>query len=181
MGEQRRIHAQTLTASDFEPFGRAVGLTEGRSADVGGEGWACWCPVGALQDEGPLEIGLVRSEARPLVVEALERHLDREEFVYALEQPVIQVVALTSPGGGAPDATSAKAFLVLPGQGVIMAPGVWHGVGLPAGERAITYGFILAEAGEEPGAGSPWVTFAEGEVLRIDPRPLDSTRAGGAA
>lgn len=176
MGEIRSIDVQKITAAGFASFGRVVGRIDERPPDTGGEGWACWCPVGVLHDAAPLEIGLVRTSQRPLLVKSMELHLDREEWVYALSQPVIQVVALSAADNtDLPDVKSARAFLIKPGQGVVIRPGVWHGVGLPAGDRDVVYGFVLSRSkAETQEAENPWVGFAHGAVVRVVADSLES-------
>ncbi|NIV38491.1 MAG: hypothetical protein GWN58_56470, partial [Anaerolineae bacterium] len=122
----------------------------------------------------PLSVGIVRTDPRPLLIEALERHLDREEWVYVLNQSMIQVVALSMPAAPhQPSAESVKAFLLEPGQGVIMDRGVWHSAGLPVGDQSVYYGFVLGRSRSDTGAeGNPWVPFAGHErvVLEVQPR-----------
>jgi ureidoglycolate lyase len=112
----------------------------------------------------------VRTDPRPLQVEALERHDDREEWVYALDQPVVQVVALSAPGQpDRPDAASVAAFLLRPGQGVVVERGIWHSAGLPAGQRSVYYGFVLGPARPDaPPPTNPWIPFAGGECIILE-------------
>jgi len=176
MTRERRIAIQPIAEAALAPFGRAVGISSSdshaaaRPPDAAGDGWACWYPVGELRDAAPLLIGLVRTDPRSLQVEALERHDDREEWVYALDQPVVQVVALSASGQPDwPDAASAAAFLLQPGQGVVVERGVWHSAGLPAGQRSVCYGFVLGPP--RPGAPpttNPWIPFAGGERLILE-------------
>lgn len=170
MTQARRIAIQPIAEATFGPFGRVVGHVTARPPDAAGDGWACWYPVGELRDAAPLLIGLVRTDPRPLQVEALERHDDREEWVYALDQPVVQVVALSAPGQpDRPDAASVAAFLLRPGQGVVVERGIWHSAGLPAGQRSVYYGFVLGPARPDaPPPTNPWIPFAGGECIILE-------------
>ena len=98
----------------------------------------------------------------------MERHLAREEWVFALDSPLVQTVAhsaATDPDR--PDPQTLAAFLIRPGQGVIMAPGIWHSVGLPPGRQDICYGFVLAEPKLHPDENSGWVDFAGHAEVRL--------------
>ena len=167
MTEERRIAVCPITPEDAAAYGQVVSVSDGQPFDNAGDGWGCWYPVGELNGAAPLLVGIVQSDPRPLVIEALECHADRQEWVYALDQAMIQVVAHSAPGGPSrPDAQTARAFLLQPGQGLIMAPGVWHAVGLPAGECSIRYGFVLGKPDPNaPADENPWVPFARGARL----------------
>jgi len=173
MTQERRIAIQPIAEAAFAPFGRVAGHVTARPPDAVGDGWACWYPVGELRDAAPLLVGLVRTDSRPLQVEALERHAEREEWVYALDQPVVQVVVLSAPGEPEqPDAASAAAFLLQPRQGVVVERGVWHSVGFPAGDESAYYGFVLGQPRSDAEVtGSPWVPFA-GDAYVIIECPL---------
>jgi ureidoglycolate lyase len=163
-----QLTLEPLTQEAVSSFGRMTGITSQEPPDLSGEGWFCWYPAGDLQAGAP-QLGLVRADPRPLVVEALERHQDREEWVYALDRPYIQVVALSAAADpGKPDANTARAFLIEPGQGLVMNRGIWHAVGLPAGEATTYYGFALGETGPDPeAANSGWVSFANAAAVTV--------------
>lgn len=64
------------------------------------------------------------ANADPLV-NRLEKHPLTQQAVVPLIGTVIQIVA-TSNSAGMPDMASIRAFRLIPGIGLCMAPGVWH-------------------------------------------------------
>jgi ureidoglycolate lyase len=162
------IPLEPLSPQAFSPFGQVLMPLPGQPADTSGAGWQCWYPLARMAQGIDWQIGLVRTEPRPIVLDALERHLARPEWVLALDKPLIQTVALSGPQeAGAPDASTSKAFLIQPGQGVLLAAGVWHGVGLPAGKETTQYGFVLAAQPPDPHENSGWVSFSGNVTVKI--------------
>jgi ureidoglycolate lyase len=162
------IALEVLREDRAAPFGRLTGTAARPTPDITGDGWVCWYPAGEPDESAP-QLGIVRTEPRPLVVTVMERHQDREEWVYALDRPYIQVVALSTPDDPQrPDISTARAFRIEPGQGLIMARGIWHAVGLPAEDQSTLYGFLLGKPGSDPeAANSGWVPFGGGAQVVI--------------
>lgn len=163
------VHVQSTDVENLKEYGKVTTADAGRRPDSSGEGWSCWYPIGELSRGEARLIGVVHSEPHPLVLEAMESHLDREEWVFALDQPVIQVVALSSDRSPrCPDPATARAVYLKPGQGMIIAPGTWHAVGLPAAGEPIQYGFLLGRpTGKDQDCG--WVKFADDAILHVIP------------
>lgn len=121
------IDIQELTAPAFAPFGVALGVAEpaaGPDAYLSVDS-DFWHEHGFDAGGGEPELLWVRYRSREPRIRRLEAHLLTEQAVVPLTGPIVQIVAL-SDGGGAPDATGARAFRVAPGQGVLMRPGCWH-------------------------------------------------------
>jgi ureidoglycolate lyase len=98
----------------------------------------------------------------------MERHLQREKWVFALDKPLIQSVALSSEEQPQqPDPQSLRAFLLQPGQGVLIEAGVWHTAGLPTVEENILYGFVLGEEPDDPQENSGWIDLPENTLVKI--------------
>lgn len=157
-----------LTREAFAPFGQAVPKPAGRPTSAG-EAFDCWFGVGTLHGRD-LRLGQVLAR-RPAggVVEAMERHPDIELLMPATG-PLVQVVA---PGRDLADpleqarAGEAVAFLLEPGEAVVVAPGVWHAAAMPAGPETL-YWFAGLPHLPEPGReASPWIAFAGGARIAI--------------
>lgn len=58
-------------------------------------------------------------------VPQLEKHLLTQQAIVPLTGEVVHVVAGSTPDG-APDLASLAAFVIVPGQGICMAPHCWH-------------------------------------------------------
>jgi ureidoglycolate hydrolase len=171
MGKERVVFAQPLVESAIEVFGRAVRRETGAPPSASGAGWSCWFPLGQLHESAPLEIGLVQTEPRSLVVGAMERHPDREEWVYAIDQPLIQLVSLSEAADTRrPDPDRARAFFLQPGEGIIMARGTWHAPGFPATNLVTLYGFALSKPVPDSVAETEgWIDFRGGDTVRVQP------------
>ncbi|TCV60259.1 ureidoglycolate lyase [Neorhizobium sp. S3-V5DH] len=118
-----------LSETDFEPFGTMLGKPYPKAPDPAAFSNAAtdfWQEH--LFDAGPggeVEILWVNYWNPDLSIGVFENHLLTEQAVAPLIGSITQVVALSGPDG-LPDRSTAKAFLIEPGQGVCMNPGVWH-------------------------------------------------------
>ena len=91
-----------------------------------------WSDLAHYAIDGETEIGLctvVRQEA-PRVT-WMERHDRTPEFLVPLDAPFVLPVM--------DDAGAVQAFRVERGEAVVISPGVWHSVCLPAGADSATY------------------------------------------
>jgi len=165
----KRIIALTLIDDpEVEKFGKPIFVKDQQSPDNHGEGWVCWYPLGKLNEKGTRMIGLVKSTRADPVIRLVESHPTREEWVYSIDKPVIQLVALSSHDSkGLADSNTAKAILLNPGQGIIIDAGVWHAPAFGRGLDEAYYGFVLAEVDltvKEFGL----VQFHDGDELMIE-------------
>lgn len=97
----------------------------------------------------------------------MESHPSRKEWIYALDTPIIQVVALSSSREkGRADAYAAQAILLQPGQSLLIHEGIWHAGGFPANLQHAIYGFALPPALPEV-KEEGMVAFAEADTVRV--------------
>lgn len=67
-----------------------------------------------------------------------------------------------------PRAEDAKAFIIEPGQIVIMHPGTWHYAALPATTESVFYYFLTKDHPREPGwENVAWIPFAGNKAITI--------------
>lgn len=162
-----RVAVAPLDEADLAGYALKIAAPLQSAPDSGGPGWECWFPLGRLPDLPAQQIGCVRCQ--PLrTVTVMEMHPRRSEVVFAIDRPVIQVLALPSADKNAPEAATARALFLKPGEALQVLPGVWHGVGLAYEAAPTLYWFILAQASaadqrEEVG----WSAFANGETLKL--------------
>ncbi len=157
-----------LNRDAFAPYGQAMPRPSGKPTSFG-DAFDCWFGVGTLHG-ADLHMGQVTAR-RPQGsrVATMERHPDIELLMPATG-PLVQVVA---PGRDLADATEqpradeAIAFLLQPGEAVIVAPGVWHAAAMPvAGETF--YWFAGLPHPPEPGReASAWIAFAGDAVVTV--------------
>lgn len=128
------IRAEPLTPAAFQPFGDV--LEAGGDPDKIINAGLCgrWHDRARLdfgtETGGRAGISIFRSEARvlPYICDLLERHPEGSQaFVPMSENPFLVIVAPDE--GGRPGAP--RAFLTLPGQGINLLRGCWHGVLTP--------------------------------------------------
>lgn len=155
------IHPVGIHELDLGRYGRVVGRKPGQQPDSRGEGFQCWYPLGELSNEKHLQIGLVLANLAEPLIEKVESHPTREEWVYAIDAPVIQVVALNCDHGQRADASTARAILLQPGEGILIRAGVWHAPAFAAGLNKAYYGFLLATA--DPGVKEEGLIPFDGE------------------
>jgi ureidoglycolate lyase len=165
--EIRTVRVELLGPDAFAPFGTAVGVFGSREADVAGPNWSGWYPLGDVPATLPLRIGLVETTPLASPLEVMEQHAERTECAFAIDSPVVFSVAHASPDGSTPDAATVRAFVVLPGQGIVRAPGTWHAAGAPLGAAPARYLFGLAQ--ESPTeVNSGWVRFGGQRLVVVD-------------
>jgi ureidoglycolate hydrolase len=159
------VRIEPAVPGEIKEYGIITAMDEQRAPDNSGEGWKCWYPIGELKAGNARSIGIVRTEKQSRQIEAMEQHLDREEWVFALDHPIIQVIALSTDADmKVPDPASVKAVRLEPGQGVVIFPGVWHAAGLPAAAGITLYGFALGKA-TRPDVDPGWVKFADNSAV----------------
>jgi len=130
----RRIVARRVTAAEFSGFGQAIELLAGGTDVVTTHG-AGWSDHRSLESVlgTPGHLGLTIGSAEPLQVAAMERHLHTKEALFCAGAPVVVAVADTS--GEHPHADDVRAFVIEPGDVVILDEGIWHsachGLGSP--------------------------------------------------
>ena len=80
-------------------------------------------------------LGIVETELLVGPLAMMERHAGRTELVLALDQPIVRAVARSTPDGQNSDAGTVRAFVVQPGEAVVLAPGTWPARRNASGER----------------------------------------------
>ncbi|RHW32841.1 hypothetical protein D1B31_21080 [Neobacillus notoginsengisoli] len=161
------IKIEPLTSNGFAPYGRVLDF-DSSNPTKSGEGWTCYSPVDFLQPTSPmLGIGMVISEKYPKEVTALERHVSREELLWAAREDLVMFVDIPYKLGSEsqkPNIYTTKAFLIKAGQAVIMHRGTWHSPAF-ALEGTATYYFAIEFTKDFIDQDEqPWIPFNENEV-----------------
>jgi ureidoglycolate lyase len=148
MGKIIEVPVIGLSDEQVDSYGRIVAIGKIEQPDIQGEGWQCWYPLGELQNDRQLEIGMVAAEPGHLVFNKMEKHPNRSEWVFAIDRPYIQVVALTSVTSNIPDSETVRAYLIYPGEGMLINKDVWHAPGIAPFGEPVLYGFVLGRIEE---------------------------------
>lgn len=129
---RRRIEAPLITREAFLPFGDVVIAERADIAPI----MVNFGTAARRNDVGSLESTRPHSKPNlatfhcqpwsrfPVVAESMEKHPCSSQLFVPMK--VERYLVVVAPGGDAPDVEGLRAFVAIPGQGVIYGPGVWH-------------------------------------------------------
>jgi len=162
---------RTIAIERFEPhfigkFGKPLSFS-GLQPTSTGEWWKCWEGCAELS-AGRQWVGFVQAAAGTPLISEMERE-PGSEMIIPVSGRIVQVVALSNPAGqtvARPDASTARAFLMEPGEALVIAPGVWHAAAFGFGADA-SYFYIAERRRAEQSEGRlGWVEISGGELLQ---------------
>jgi ureidoglycolate lyase len=148
MGKIVDIPVKEMSNDQVDPYGKIIAIEDKGRPEIQGEGWQCWFPLGKLQNDYQLEIGMVVAAPDHLVINKMEKHPNRTEWVFAIDKPYIQVVALSDTATQYPDNGTVRAFMINPGEGILINKDVWHAPGIAPFNDSVLYGFVLGRTKE---------------------------------
>ena len=161
---------ETLTAQSFAPYGRLLEQV-GDTPTKAGSGWRCFSQVDFLQPHNaPLGVGIVYCGELPGPITELERHVSREELLWATGSDLLMCVDVPMHLGtpnARPSVETAKVFRIKAGQAVIIARGTWHS---PAfAEHGEAKYFFLVESAKDlvDQDDAPWIPFRDGGEITV--------------
>jgi ureidoglycolate lyase len=128
----RRIEAPLLTRDAFLPFGDVVlaDRADITPVMVNFGTAARRNHVGALENVRPHALPNLASfrcepwSRFPVIAESMEKHPCSSQLFVPMK--VDRYLVVVAPGTDAPELDGLRAFVAMPGQGVIYGPGVWH-------------------------------------------------------
>lgn len=145
----RRLACRSANRAAFAPFGILVDAHDAAPEPINGGTTLRHADLARLDirgegDDGDPRLSLYVASARrfPLPIAKLEQHRRAAQVFVPLDrQPFVVVVA---PGADAPEWDRVDAFLIAPGQAVVLHRGCWHHglVALRDGDR-----FVVIEGG----------------------------------
>lgn len=168
MSREIIVTPEPLTVESFAPYGQAI-LVPQPPIPKSGDNWDCWFGLGTFS-KGEMVVGFVATRPTEAPITTMERET-KTEFLIPITGPLIQTVA--KPGNLSihteqPDADSVKAFIIQPGQAIIMGEGTWHWAALPLEQQEVLYYFITEPHPPEPGReASPWVPFINNDIIHL--------------
>jgi ureidoglycolate lyase len=136
-----------------------------------GDIWQCWFPVGSMQLDAPLGLGIVRTSRLPQSIADMERHVSREELLFPVDKPIVQPVGLSkdlASEKAVPQVEDVQAFIIQPGQAIIMARGTWHAPAYALEHEEALYYFGVEIKPDAVGDdANPWVKFYGERVVEF--------------
>ena len=155
------VVAHRATAEAFARFGTVYNLAGGSDEKVVwtvGNGWSDGFTRKPLIG-GNGHLGMTSGGAAPWHCAEMERHLGTEEAIFCADAPVVLAVAPASPAS-APRRDQIEAFIISPGQAVVMNRGVWHDACRGLTQPTASFWMALCGLG-----ASPWVPVEGGSLL----------------
>lgn len=164
------VVAEALSQEAFAPYGTYFPMTgeapqkPGQAAGLvhsEGIGWQ------DIRTELPLidlpgSLGVTRGGAAPYAATHMERHMNTQEALFCMQEPVILAVAVPSHAKS-PQAGDIRAFVIHPGDVVVLERGVWHDACRGVGREAVYYWFAACN----DGGPVIWMEI-EGGPVRVD-------------
>ena len=150
-----------LTDVSFGPYGRVLDNLD-RAPTKSGEGWTCYSQVDFLMPKAPMGIGVVYCSEIPDEINAMERHVSREEMLWATTEDVLMCVDLPIHLGDAaarPNVDTAKVFRIRAGQAVIISRGTWHSPAFAVKGNAKYYFLVECAKDLVDQDDAPWIPF----------------------
>lgn len=145
------IKAIPATAENFKPYGKLHEIHPDKMRKGTG-GWSAWTAPGCIMDD-ICNIGITYVKGLPYIVDSMECHNPTQEVQVCGNKPIVLAVADSAPypqASGA-DPAAIRAFIIRPGQVVVLNRGIWHDACRSAaddGEEC--YYYFLAHSGLEP-------------------------------
>lgn len=165
----KQIEVTELTAENFAPFGRLVKAYD-RNATKEGENWECFSSVDFLIPQAPMGIGIVNSGELPLQITGMERHVSREEVLWATTEDLIMLEDLPvymGSGNARPDADTTRAFRIKAGQVIVINRGTWHSPAFAVSGKATYYFMVEIKKDLIDQDDDPWIPFKDGETISV--------------
>lgn len=142
------LQIESVSQLNFTDFGRLV-QRPARATDASGPGWQWWGDLEALAaSDRAYALGMLNLSSSALTVDWAERHMQTEELIAPLTGNCLVYVA-PADHPNEPDRLADfdrfRVFRVVPGQVVILNPGVWHGA--PLAETAPAQALVILRQG----------------------------------
>jgi ureidoglycolate lyase len=132
------INAQQITIENFKNYGKSV-LLPSKKPTSENDTYKFWSDIASYHIDGNTEIGLctVYKQDRA-VVDTLEKHNHTPEILIPADAPFILPVQLEGK-------EDLEAFIVNPGEAVVIEKGIWHGPCIPKHASECTYFVIFKQ------------------------------------
>lgn len=141
-----KIKAMPLTEDNFKEFGTYQKVVQGEGR-TGTGGWKAWMTPDVCMDD-VAHFGYTKVKGMPFTVDSMERHTKTQELLVCGDKPMVLAVAASDPSGRA-KSEDIKAFIINPGEIVVMNRGIWHDACRSAEGDSCYYYFLSKETDEK--------------------------------
>jgi len=157
------IKPKELSEENFKKYGTAIFKPKEKPPKLGSN-WDCWIGIGKLGNiDGT--VGIVETRISNELIDSMEAH-GKPELLIPIDKPIIQPVAALN-GTDKPDAENVQAFIIYPGQSIVLKEFTWHCAAIPL-ESDSWYYFVGNSIWDGPGTSeSPWITFKNDLKIKI--------------
>jgi len=135
------IIPEPLTPAAFKPFGEVIEVPGGQAPTFENGVLRYWGGLAKDRFAEEVEFGMMSAAGRPREVAELQRHARSSKFLVGLSGEWWLVVAPQTMAGRPLVASRVRAFLVKPGQAVLLHRGTWHADPFPKGDSGL---FLVA-------------------------------------
>jgi len=157
------ITPKVLSKNNFSEYGTAILKQKGKAPKYGKD-WDCWFALGKMGNIDA-SVGVVQTRLSDEKIDAMEAH-GKPEFLVPIDGPIIQPVAVLNKAEK-PDARKVEAFIIYPGQSIVMKENIWHCAAIPLLSDSWYY-FVGNSAWDGPGTSEkPWITFKDDMKIKI--------------
>ena len=166
----KHIPVTELTKESFAPYGRVV-FPYRNTITKAGEGWKCCSPMDFVLPDAPMGIGVVYSEELPEKITAMERHVSREEVLWAAKEDLIMLADIPAFLGSftaKPNPETVKAFRIPAGTVIIIGRGAWHSPAFAVKGTAAYYFMVEKKKDFIDQDENPWIPFEGEEEIVVD-------------
>lgn len=130
MSCDKKLIIEPVTAENFKKLGKVIKIPkEGEMKPLlESSFFKHYGPLGFIDCEGAVELGITTFRKRELLVDKLEQHAKTPELLYAIDGDFIMPVApiIYKDGEAYPDLDNIMAMHVKQCEGVIFDDGMWH-------------------------------------------------------
>lgn len=145
------VVAQSLSEDVFRPYGQILRMSA-ESELPGGHFWNTW--ITWPQVDPPLDtFGTVVTKKPLAQIDTMEAHTCQELLV-PISGPIVQPLALgadMADVNAVPPLDTIVAFIVEPGEAILINAGIWHSPALPYRCEQVVYHFMFPRQTMSPG------------------------------
>lgn len=120
----KTIQANHLSKENFTPFGRYYKIIDG-TPRTGTGNWEAWSTSEPLIND-VANFGITEVAGLPYIVDSMESHKRTEEAIIPGNKAIVVALATTNMDSKGANPADIQAFIIKPGEAVVIKKGIWH-------------------------------------------------------